>query len=614
MPDSTLEEIERGWELLNEGQEEEALEIVREIEKRGDITQEEDLRCQILKGILVCFLGRFEEALKIGKKAYQESLRLEMPLLSIDVIFMEWVALIQLDRVEEAKKYIVYMKKTLKSTSQEPKSEVEQREAVLNYIRGWFFFEEGKLDPAKESLEKSLAIFKRYIHQSYLIPGILMIIGSVYFNKGELEEAQKLCQESLGRSKGSGIRIKLIELWDYARIGEIYYQQGELDLAIDFFEKSVKICEQEYLIQGVGLVYDNLIRIFLDKNDLERVNEYRDRFQQYKEKVKGWKNSQFYEISNARILKSSTRTRDKAKAEAFLIKIIEECTLETKAYAPSYNSPLNSAMIALCELYFEELKTTNDMAILEDIHPLIGRLISEAERTNSYSLQAHSFLLQGVIKLLQMNMGEARQFLTQAQRIANKHGLRRLARAISYEHDKMLEQLNKWENLNITDATISEIMDLTSIDEIIDGMQGKRAIKAPEIVSEKPELLLIIGEGGILIFSHPFIDEWKRDDTLFSSFLSAFSSFSNEFFTKGLDRAKFGDDLILMQSVGPFSICYLFKGQSYPATQRLTRFTEQIQNTTSIWQTLETFYKTSQVLELKDNPSLDSLITEIFFI
>ncbi len=67
-----------------------------------------------------------------------------------------------------------------------------------------------------------------------------------------------------------------------------------------------------------------------------------------------------------------------------------------------------------------------------------------------------------------------------------------------------------------------------------------------------------------------------------------------------------------MQSVGPFSICYLFKGQTYPATQKLTRFTEQIQNITSIWQTLEKFYKTSQVLELKDNPSLESLITEIF--
>jgi len=334
MPDPALEEIERGWELLNEGQEEEALELVREIEKRGGITQEEDLRCQILKGILVCFLGRFEEALKIGKKAYQESLRLEKPLLSIDVIFMEWVALIQLDRVEEAKKYIIYMEKTLKSTWQEPKSEVEQREAILRYIRGWFFFNEGKLDPAKESLEKSLAICDRYIHLSYLIPGILMIIGSVYFNKGELKEATKLCQKSLELSKGSGIRIKLIELWDFARIREIYYQQGELDLAFNFFEKSVKICEQEYLIQGVGLVYDNLIRIFLDKNDPERVNEYLDRFQQYKEKVKGWGNSQFYEISNARILKSSTRTRDKAKAEILLMKVIEECTFETKAFAP----------------------------------------------------------------------------------------------------------------------------------------------------------------------------------------------------------------------------------------------------------------------------------------
>jgi len=211
-----------------------------------------------------------------------------------------------------------------------------------------------------------------------------------------------------------------------------------------------------------------------------------------------------------------------------------------------------------------------------------------------------------------MNMGDARRVLTKAQNIANKHGLRRLARAISYEHDKMLEQFDKWENLNKTGAPISEIMDLASLDDIIDGMQGKRVIKAPEITSEKPELLLIIAEGGVLIFSHPFTDEWKRDNELFSSFLSAFSSFSSEFFTKELDRAKFGDDLILMHSIEPFSICYLFKGQTYPATKRLTQFTKRIQNTESVWRTLEKFYESSQVLELKDSPLLDSIISEIF--
>ena len=90
------------------------------------------------------------------------------------------------------------------------------------------------------------------------------------------------------------------------------------------------------------------------------------------------------------------------------------------------------------------------------------------------------------------------------------------------------------------------------------------------------------------------------------------TSFSDEFFSKGLDRAKFGEDTLLMETVGSFMICYLFRGQTYRAKQRLSEFTEVIHNTPSIPKTLEKYYKTSQVLVLKDSPPLKSLISEIF--
>ncbi len=125
-------------------------------------------------------------------------------------------------------------------------------------------------------------------------------------------------------------------------------------------------------------------------------------------------------------------------------------------------------------------------------------------------------------------------------------------------------------------------------------------------------VLLILAEGGVLVFSYPFSKEWRIDEDLFSSFLSAFTSFSTEFFSKGLDRAKFGDEMMLMESIGSFSFCYLFKGQTYSAKQKLTKFTEEMQKNTFLWQSLEQHYKTSQILDLKESPQLESLITEIF--
>jgi len=59
-------------------------------------------------------------------------------------------------------------------------------------------------------------------------------------------------------------------------------------------------------------------------------------------------------------------------------------------------------------------------------------------------------------------------------------------------------------------------------------------------------------------------------------------------------------------------VCYLFKGQTYPAKQKLTNFIEEMQNNSIIWQTLDKFYKTSQVLEINDIPQLKSVVTEVF--
>jgi hypothetical protein len=133
-----------------------------------------------------------------------------------------------------------------------------------------------------------------------------------------------------------------------------------------------------------------------------------------------------------------------------------------------------------------------------------------------------------------------------------------------------------------------------------------------DLVDEEPVLILIISEGGVPIFSYPFIDEWKRDNEMFGSFLSAFTSFSDEFFSEEFDRAKFGQYIVLLEPLPNFSVCYLFRGQTQPALQKLTKFAARIQETTTVWETLEKYYKTNQILELKHIPQLKSIITEIF--
>ncbi|MFW9880412.1 MAG: hypothetical protein ACFFG0_45660 [Candidatus Thorarchaeota archaeon] len=223
-------------------------------------------------------------------------------------------------------------------------------------------------------------------------------------------------------------------------------------------------------------------------------------------------------------------------------------------------------------------------------------------------------ILRAKLELIELNFDKAELLLTEAQDIAELHSIHYYAHKISNDHDRLLEQKAIWQQLKSTNAPISKRIELTSFNEILERIKGKRSEEPPELVDEQPVLLLIIAEGGALIFAYPFADDWKHDTEIFSSFLSAFNTFSDEFFSKGLDRVKFGDDTLLMQSVDAYSIGYLYKGQSYPAKQKLSKFTEGIQNTVSIWQTLERFLKTSQLAELQDIPQIETLIKEIFII
>lgn len=611
---SISKEIRQVLHLSNQGNVEEALQLLIDYERNEGLTPEESLRYQILKSQLVHFLGGLEEGLKIVEPALLESIKLNKPLLSIDAIFNKFSCLIWLGRARESWDDIVYGEKLINSISDETPGEIEQRKALITYMKGFFYSGENKYDEALGHFNNSLSIFKRHEPLFGIIPFILGVMGIVYTEKGDLDLGLKCLKKSLNLSKGNVKLIKMSNTRTLMSIGSIYYQQGDLDQAIEYYEKSLKMCEQyrsPLTKRFKGLAYSALIKIFVDKNSSELAQEYFNQFSQYNEKNRSRLNITLLELSKARILKSSSRIQKRAKAENILKKIIKEYDIKKVSLNHGRSEEFSPALVELCDFYIKELHSSNDMDILTDIQPLITRLLQESERTNSYLLLAQTNLLQGKLSLLRVNMADARHYLTQAQRIAEKHGLQLLARTISIEHDKMLEQLEKWEKMNKADIEISERIDLASLSKIVNQMQGSRALDPPEIVDEQPILLLIIGQDGVSYFNNSFIDEWDFHD-LFSSFMSAFNNFSSEIFSESIDRIKIGDNLILIKPVEQFLVCYVIKGQSYPALQRLTRFSDAIKWNTEISEALNKSMKTGEMLELNNPSSLGDVVNEIF--
>ncbi|MFX0180755.1 MAG: hypothetical protein ACFE78_11225, partial [Candidatus Hodarchaeota archaeon] len=214
--------------------------------------------------------------------------------------------------------------------------------------------------------------------------------------------------------------------------------------------------------------------------------------------------------------------------------------------------------------------------------------------------------------LIALDLKKARRLLTKGQQIAEKYGISLLAMKISNEHDELLKQLNMWENLKESTPSLKERMEFARLSEQMENMFRKRVIEAPELLDEEPVLLLIVSEGGRPIFSQSFVKDQVFEDYLFGGFFTTINSFISDKFSEGLDRAIFGEHTLLMNSVSPFLMCYVFKGQSYSAQQRITYFIDKLQSDELVWQTFDKFYQVNKEIQINDIPSLKTLINEIF--
>ncbi len=599
---STLisELLEKLQKLSNTEQIEEQLQYLEEIQKTGDCTPEEKLWIQTLKSSYFMYLGMFKDAVELADDAFQKSIELDVPQISFHALMVRFGSWMQLSRPQELSvEDLNYCEKILNTSL--PLNVIEVGKGIINFIKGWLSFMGGKMDLTLEQTLESLRLLEKYPNQSLTIPYIFTLIGYAYNEKGELETALTFLIKALESSKGDYMHINTNRAMALNKIGEIYYQKGNLDEAIGYFKKSLETWIQyDSLIYG-GSIFDNLINISLYMDLPKQAEDYLNQFKQFLQRFDKNKNPNAeifmqYKWSKGRLLTSSTRTRDKAKGEKILMGLID--------YIPQ-------AVILLCKLFYEELHSTNDLSILDDIQPLIERLQHLSERGNSYSLLAQTKLLQGQLSLLRMNIGDARQQLTQAQHIAEEHDLQLLAQAISKEHDKLFEKIDRWQNVKKSDVVLSDRLNFVSIEEILDRMQGRRALEPLESIKEEPIFLLIMGRDGVSYFNHTFVQDWTFDD-IFSSFMSAFNSFSSEIFAKSIDRIKIDENVILIRPVDSYLICYVIKGQSYPALQKLTRFSDAIKWNTEISEALKKSVKTGEELDLNNPASLGVVVNDIF--
>ncbi|MFW9829425.1 MAG: tetratricopeptide repeat protein, partial [Candidatus Thorarchaeota archaeon] len=429
-------------------------------------------------------------------------------------------------------------------------------------------------------------------------------LGIIYSMKGDLDRALSYDEQVLAFAKKNNDLEIMSNI--YNNIGQIYQEKGDLDRALEYLKKSIRIKEKYGPNLALFIVTDSLFHLALDMNDLGQAQRYLNRMKQINDQEMDQNIfiNQGYNLDRAIYLKNSPLALNRGKAEELLKQLIEKGIHDYEL--------LSTALLNLCDLLLYDLHMTNELEILDELQFYISQLFETIKKSRSFSLLAETYLLQARLTLLNLDLIRTQQFLTKAQEIAENYGLNRLAIKISNEHDELLKRLDMWDKLKTSKVSLSERLELVRPNEQMKRMIQKREIVVPEASDEKPVLLLIISEGGNPIFSQSFTKQQLFEDHLFGGFFFAINSFISEKFSKGLDRATFGEYTLLMKAISPFFVCYVFKGQSYLAQKRINFFIECLKENEDTWHTFRDFHYLNKEIQIKDIPSLEPMITKIF--
>lgn len=460
---------------------------------------------------------------------------------------------------------------------------------------GWNYFRKMDMDKAKNYAEKCLLFQNTYIKRKRIWWHIFNLLGAIYGSTGELAASNEFYIQGLKLAEEEKNKNGMIIL--RTNLGINYRQQGDLNKSKEIFEEILAYWE------GKGAAFYTLVNLFFVTYEMESFKEaqqFLDRIEKINHQETNKMRDQNCRLARAMMLKIDSGSRSRIKAEDILKKLLEEETWDPEIFEFSF--------LHLADLLLYEFKLNENLEILDELRVLISKAVGIAEQQRMYMLIAEVKLLQAKIALLTFDFEEARQFLSQSQRIADDHGLHLLARKISNEHDTLLNDVEPWEKQKREEVQLVERIKLSRISEQMGNMVQKR-VNIPTILETEQSInIAVFSKTGYMAFSNRFTADSTFDEKIIGNFISM----SGQMGTESLDRLRFGDYTVLLNIMDSFSICYVFRGQSYSAGQKLNNFTEAVKENKTIIEVLNTAIRTGQQIQLSDNLDLEELITSSF--
>ncbi|MFQ5979965.1 MAG: tetratricopeptide repeat protein [Candidatus Heimdallarchaeota archaeon] len=474
---------------------------------------------------------------------------------------------------------------------------------ALNNI-GEIHARKGELDLALESHKRSLALREQIGNNQY-IAASLNNIGHVYYYKGEMTLALEYYEQSLALREAIGNQQHIV--LSLVNIGTMHQQMGDLNQALSRLSHCLALCKEMGNNLLIAMTLFELTSVTLDMNSREEANLYLNELGSVNERAPNKLISQQYRLARALFLKTSTRPRDRGKAEELFDQVLNEEIIDQQLTI--------IALLNQCDLLIVELHSSSDPDVLHEVQSHVSRLSDIASDQHSHWLLAETFVLKSKLALVELDLKRAQRFLSEAQRLAEKWGMTKLAIKVSTDYDAMLVQLNRWEELLERNASLLERLELADLENIFRRMLRKHAIEVPQTLPEDPVMLLILSDSGICLFSRIFEQEGQLEDQLVGAFITAITRLGTNIFedSETIDRIVYREHTLAVKRLDSLRFIYAFKGQSYTALQKLDQFMRGLEKSSLSWKALQRVLETSQALRPKEQEEINRLLNRIFF-
>jgi len=557
---------------------------------------------------IITAIGNFKSAQKYFNESLEiaKTLNVEVGIIW-NLIYLGWLKY----HIRDLKLAINYAEECLKIC--EPKNYKYSSTRCYDLI-GHCYLIKGDVNKALSFFKKSLVIrveigYKSYIAQSYFS------IGRVYKQKGELKRSLNYFKKVL---EISPLDDRQMSKPTYlSALGKIYCELGDFKRAKEYLLESLEMLKKKemFLFQflnynvSIATTLHCLIVLSININDTEKIYEYLDMLDFLTKKYPNLTQiNQIYRLDKALILNTKQRLMEKMEAGTILKGLINEKIIDYDILIETITTLLDNLMY--------ELELTGNNDILHEIEELINKMQNLAEEQELFSLLAEMNFFKAKIFLLNSDFNRARSLLSKAQKIANNHGLIRLANKISNEHDNLLNYLTKLKDKADQNIPILQRLKESKSDFLFSKLiQFKYGDTSNEF--ENPIYLVILSPyNGRCIYNKTFQEDNFLDGHLFSSFISAINIFGKQAFStsESIDRIRHGEYMIVFQSKGNFLFGYVFKGKSYNAISKLDQFIEKVSNNKKFREEMNISLKKHKQISEHVNSNINKIVNDIFTI